>query len=442
MNDNSRSPTDLEASIAALWHLNPVDWGELSRAPEFARLCDICQHRYPTSRVSPRQRLVFALSNALRAFGLTNGSTSQGETLISIEDASAQLDAAFRRTQSIYTYLCPLDWAGNLPNLTFGSNYIKKFLAAELEDLVDAPRLKRTHPTRAFDAECFSEFNWLVVKEVVPLGTKPETRTVRNFSNNFNVDFGSIEPHPDRFPKSVELALFALLLVPWEDWTYYAAIDWRAFRVPWIYATHDDIFDLIAPPPSPDSLSWLQETGTDQHGEEVEFMVPAQLSLDCADASVALNDTAWLDLERARQSPLFETPIAHFLVRAFLSDGIDEFLAHITAIEAAVGLGIDYDNRGRPKLANCKNPGATKRMAMRLSALLQDQAAATDFEKLFDARSQYLHGRAMDRIPGELRVSARRLARRTVTALTKVALDNPSLSRDEYLNKLLGSVPF
>lgn len=42
-------------------------------------------------------------------------------------------------------------------------------------------------------------------------------------------------------------------------------------------------------------------------------------------------------LRLAKQSVLFGTPIVHYLVRTFLADGVDEFLAHITTIEAALG---------------------------------------------------------------------------------------------------------
>jgi hypothetical protein len=52
-------------------------------------------------------------------------------------------------------------------------------------------------------------------------------------------------------------------------------------------------------------------------------------------------------VELAKQSVLFETPIVHFLVRAFLAEGVDEFLAHITTIEAALGLRADYQKRFR-----------------------------------------------------------------------------------------------
>ncbi|MDA9506534.1 hypothetical protein XI09_18240 [Bradyrhizobium sp. CCBAU 11386] len=60
------------------------------------------------------------------------------------------------------------------------------------------------------------------------------------------------------------------------------------------------------------------------------------------------DDTRWEIFQKARQSPLFEGPVSHFFVRAFLADGIDEVLAHMTAIEAALGLNSDYKRAAGP----------------------------------------------------------------------------------------------
>src|SRR3546814_6897000 len=113
-------------------------------------------------------------------------------------------------------------------------------------------------------------------------------------------------------------------------------VDWRGFRLPWIYTVDDDLFIRPAPPPSADSLSlepWIVE---DNWGEEIELERPTALPLDDeAQAELArFNNGAWEQLQAARATSLFETPVEHFLVRAFLADGMDEVMAHMTAIEA------------------------------------------------------------------------------------------------------------
>ena len=311
---------------------------------------------------------------------------------------------------------------------------------AELEALVDPQRLKRINPTWTFEADRFSRFSWLVVKEVVPLDGEPGARTVPELFMELDRDFGAIEPYPRRFATAVEAALFALLLAPWEDWAVYRDVDWRAFRVPWIYTTDDDIFALTLPPPSPETLSWEPDSFIDEYGEEVEVERPTRLPLsDCAAKPLKLvNDAAWADLIRARESSLFRTPVEHFLVRGFLDDGIDEFLAHITVIEAALGMSGDHDASTRRKLRNRKNPGATARVAARLSALLGLNTAGDDFKQLFGVRSAFLHGRTLSPISSREQILARRLARETAVALMKGALTRSvSLSRDTYLDELL-----
>src|SRR3546814_4792511 len=57
-------------------------------------------------------------------------------------------------------------------------------------------------------------------------------------------------------------------------------VDWRGFRLPWIYTVDDDLFIRPAPPPSADSLSlepWIVE---DNWGEEIELERPTALPLD------------------------------------------------------------------------------------------------------------------------------------------------------------------
>jgi hypothetical protein len=354
------------------------------------------------------------------------------------EIAATRLDEAFRRPESTRIHLCPLDLADDLPALSFGSNSVRRMEAAELEALVDPRRLKSMNPTWDFDATRFSEFTWLVVKDVVPLDGEPGARAVPAFPLDLGEDFGAIEPHRKRFVSSVEAALFALLLAPWEDWVVYPNVDWRAFRIPWIYTIHNDIATIL-PPPSAETLSWEPDFFTDEYGEVIELERPIRLPLsDCAlRAPEWLNDAVWAELVRARESSLFGTPIEHFLVRGFLADGIEEFLAHITVIEAALGLNSNHRARGRPKIGG-KNPGATARVAARLTALLGTDTAGSDFKRLFDTRSRFVHGRTMSPVSSQERILARRLARKAAIALMKAALARPApASREAYLDTLL-----
>ena len=164
------------------------------------------------------------------------------------------------------------------------------------------------------------------------------------------------------------------------------------------------------------------------------------LSCACEDeakAELAIWDQSrWGVVEEAKRSVLFETPIAHFLVRAFLAEGVDEFLAHVTTIEAALGLRADYQKIFRVAPDRHKGMRATNRMRGRVAGLLGDRLYADQYEQLFDVRSAFLHGRAMTAISTQERVMARSLARQVVEALI-LATRAPITSREDFLDGLL-----
>jgi hypothetical protein len=282
------------------------------------------------------------------------------------------------------------------------------------------------------DTDHFSWCRWLVVEEELPLDPRPEARASPwRFNMMLGRDFGQIEPYKSRFPPAVENALFALLLPPWEKWTSELSIDWRGFDAPWVYSVVEDIFVQPLRPPSVDTLTWEPAFYLDGYGATVESERPVELRLDEPAAALGLallDDDRWSAVERALGSPLFETPVAHFFVRAFLSEGVDEFIAHLTTIEAALGLRADYDKRG-----------ATSRLRARIAALLNDRSAADLHKSLFDIRSDYLHGRGSKKvISSKEKTEARRLARRVVEALVARANEaNMPASREEFLSGLL-----
>ena len=75
-----------------------------------------------------------------------------------------------------------------------------------------------------------------------------------------------------RFPIQIvalQSALYFLLVAGWEEWSTMQEVDWRGFRVPWIYTLDEDLFVRPVRPPNPDSLTlepWIVE---DHWGEEI-----------------------------------------------------------------------------------------------------------------------------------------------------------------------------
>jgi hypothetical protein len=427
----------MREAMAALWRLRPPGPDNVLAHPAFVRLREICRDGYPNAgKDGPN----FALSTALRALGLPCALGGDAAHLaLPVDEAAKGLDAALCATQARRLHLAPLDLAQELPPLAFGPAKVCRFTPEELHALIDERRLKRAHLRQEFDADRFAEFHWLVVEENVVLDREPEARAVPVLFMNLSDDLGQIEPHKGRFPPALEAALFFLLLAPWETWSTMAEIDWRGFRVPWVYTLDSDIFVRASAPPSVDTLSWEDRIYDDGYGGTVEEERPVELTLQDAAATElpAWDQSCWAIVEQARQSVLFETPIAHFLVRAFLAEGVDEFLAHITTIEAALGLRADYQKRFRIAPDRHKGRRATDRMRGRVAGLLGGRQDADQYERVFEVRSAFLHGRAMTAISTEERVMARSLARRIVEALILATRARPLASREDFLDGLL-----
>ena len=428
---------EMISAMTDLWRLHPPGPNNILAHPAFERLREACRDGYPNAG---KKGPAFALSTALRALGLPcDLHKGLAHLSLSVEEAAKGLDAAMRATHAKRIHLVPLDLAADLPSVAFGPAKVSRLTADELRTFVDETRLKRFYPRQDFDAERLSEFHWLIVEDMVALDQEPEARAVPVLFMDLSQDLGQIEPHKGRFPDTVEEALFFLLLAPWESWSTMAEVDWRGFRVPWVYTVDSDIFVRPNTPPSPDTLSWEPQIYDDGYGGTIEAERPVELHLqdDAATELPVLDQNRWVIVEQAKQSVLFETPITHFLVRAFLAEGVDEFLAHITTIEAALGLRADYQKSFRIAPDRHKRLRATDKMKGRVAGLLSGRSYADQYERLFDLRSAFLHGRAMTAISTEERVMARSLARKVVEALILATRSGSVSSRENVLDDLL-----
>ena len=421
--------------LAVLWRIPPPGPDNLLTLPAFVALSELLDRRYGGGKAT------FALSNALRSFGLPCGLPPDKSALtLDLSSAAATLAAAYSCRTTVRRYICPLDLADDLPQMAFGNARVAQFTAEELEKLFDAPRLRRNFPVLPFESGRLAQFHWLVVEEECAVDPRPEARAVPMLFSYMRRDFGEIEPYLGRFPPAVEGALFFLLLARWEEWATMPDVDWRGFRIPWIYTLDEDIFVGPARPPSPDSLSLEPWITHNDWGEEIELERPTYLPLDDG-AKTELprfTESAWTELQAALATPLFETPVVHFLVRAFLADGIDEVIAHMTAIEASLGLESDHKGKLRPRPDPHPKLSATNRVAARIGAALTDAKAVQDYRALFELRSAFIHGRpGLQKISTPQRVLARRLARRVACALISLATTYSSSSREGVLADLL-----
>lgn len=83
------------------------------------------------------------------------------------------------------------------------------FTADELLALIDPLAVDRLRPSWSFNADRFSQINWLVVRETVALEANVGKRALPWLFETLNRDFFKIEPHKERYPAPVERALFS-----------------------------------------------------------------------------------------------------------------------------------------------------------------------------------------------------------------------------------------
>lgn len=426
----------LFAALEALWQIPPPSPENLWSSPEFLALKTLLVQRYRNGIST--FGIEISIGNTLKALGLPCQTAHIPNSLLpNLHDVAASITYEFERTTVKRRYLCPLDLADDIPELHFGNARVGYFSAAELELLFDAPRLGRCFPGVQLDARRLSEFHWLVVEEDVSLGKDSPSRRGGFLDSRYDKDLGEIAPYSGRFPAAVEQALCFLLLAPWDEWAQMKEVDWRGFRLPWIYTLDDDLFAFPSPPPSPERLSWEPHFIQIAHDEWDESERPLRLQSFAGQDDIlqALNHAKWTDFQTAKASDLFSTPVNHFMVRAFLAEGIDEVMAHLILIEAAFGTESDHKHKLRPK-TDRHNGSATRRVAARLSAAIGRSIVAEQYQALYDMRCTYIHGRADDRvISTEQRVLARRLAREATNAL--VMLAQQGRTREEVLAQLL-----
>lgn len=394
-------------------------WG----SREFVAVKELLIKRYHNGKST--FGLELSISNALRSLGLPCSTphlpTQPGRELGQVASA---LVHEFQRSTIRRRYLCPLDMADDLPTIQFGNAKMRRFTAAELQVLFNAPRLERCFPDIRLDVLRLSQFHWLVVEEDVSVRRDSGNRQFSLLDLPMNKDLGEIVPHGGRFPAAVERALFLLLLASWEDWSEMLEVDWRGFRVPWIYTLDDDLCTFPTTPPAAERLSWEPHFHQVDHDEWVESERPLWLRTSATAEDVRQDlDSCWarLQVPSTLDSELFSTPVEHFLVRAFLSDGIDEVMAHLIVIEAA--FGTESDHKHKLRLARDRYAeSATRRVAARLSAAIGKSGAAKEYLDLYDMRCTYIHGRHEGRIIStQQRVLARRLAREAANALVDLA---------------------
>jgi hypothetical protein len=438
------APLRVQRAISRLWGKGFASEDEAFRSPAFWQLAHECHTAYgaparfseqpdDADDVTGEPGCLQWHKSKLRTAFRNLGAPWYGAAIPDASTVSEKIHFGYEGGVCTRVYLVPLDRAPkNLPRTDFGPCRIGRFSEAELADLVNAAALRR-HQRHPFDLGKFSQFSWLVVQETVQLEPAAKRDWITRLLEEPSIGFGLVDVYRRRFPTVVERALMTLLLHPWEDCARCASFDtWKPFDLPWYYPVNSDPFEVPRVVPDFASLSW--EPYLTPNGDVIEHDQPARRDFEkiVFDDFEAKCRHAWTSLQTVcpldqTSSCAFNRLIEHFLLRAYWEDGIDELVMQMTAVDAAIGK---------------QEQGSTKAIARRLRKLLDDEDAKAEFEKLYNLRCGYIHGRGeKSAIRASDLVAARRLARRAAESVLSYAKDNPSATRCQMLDELEGAKP-
>ena len=344
---------------------------------------------------------------------------------------------AFDRRESNVRYLAPIELVEfAMPRIDCGFFEIRKFSKAELDKLLETEVNRVFYRYALGNTSRLSDYWFLVVDEA------EDTHPV---STRITVDLsglGSVFPSYSLPPAPVERALRVLALFDWQLAT--PRFDdppggWTRPDFPLVIRSSDD---LLRQPWTVPDLSVLEtETRGDLQGEE--FEVPAVYAEVEKEACDRLEDFCRRVGRVLRKfAPdhrwhFFEVGMT-YLVRGFLTRGLDQHLWHVTALEALLGGGVNEPIRST--------------VGKRLGAILGETRSAQKtirkrFNALYDLRCDLVHGkRLVSSVAGGDLAETRALSRSTglwfahcLHAIESEAQANPSASlpkRSELLTML------
>lgn len=430
----------------------------LEPKPAFHELVEATRDTYRQN--SPHSSQVFRVwESAVKCFFRRKGfylNCFNGEATIDLAKTFVQYDNAFTACEVPVTYLVPLEGVAfcetrngvnhlREQSINLGDFILRRFSKEELINLAGNRTNEVFYPYAVWDVEKLSRYWFIVIKsrkEVLGLGL-----ILFDFSDLPDLNYIRRKSLPKLlFP--LHPALYKLILWDWlperfqvEEWpnelsgcqwselgicfSVERALNsknrlilepWHGFRLPFRLEVNED---LIHPPPPAPGLDTLEtEIRSGFEGEEVEWPVEWFELKDKPTVELEKfirEDLAVLDASLLEKWPFFEVAL-EYATKAFFTDPFDDapqqLLWHITALEALLGKKEDE------KL--------TKTMAGRLARLLGRNAEernriAYNFRRLYEIRSDLVHGNPWENYSTLYLYLARNLARRACLRFLELA---------------------
>ena len=326
-----------------------------------------------------------AVGNWLRRSGLYHR-VSVGEALASIDELLGGFLAELSRRESTVTHLALLEHVSfKKQRLEFERYEIVRFTKEELERLLETQVRADFFPWATLPTRELARYWWLVIRE------KASTDAIGSPGKiSFSLkDLDIVPRYYTELPQAVESVVQELALFKWRPlWATEEDPSWRPCRIPLCLRLNDHKPTPVSGPRADISMLDTQPEFDPYTNEEVgeEPLILFSFSAREAESFETFLRREGTLLHRALKTawskPLAETA-SSFFAKAFVADGVEQLLWHITTIEALLG---------EP------GGGSTERLARRLAAALgtsdADRTAIRGtFEELYGFRSELVHGR-------------------------------------------------
>jgi len=351
----------------------------------------------------------------------------------------SELHKTYLQDTHTKTYICPLNFIDQDLTMEFGSSRLGRCDPDKLQEYFHKSMIYFRGLN--FDIQKLTAFNFLIINEEYTDEHLGEARTGLFAFMNREYTFGGFLIHKQYFPKVVEDAIFYLLLAPWEEVLYESMDSIPTFSIPWVYETTDDILHNPHFLPDITQLAFEPKWFSTPDGVEIEREVPIEIQMHpnfFIETTKKNEDNLWGKFEAVQDLPLFSKPIKHFFIRFFMSEGVDQLLALLTAIEAALALEMDLNtNWKKENLINHKNTNATRLISIRLNNLLGGEEHGKTFAEMYKLRNKYIHGHMTDEpISNQQMGNLYGVARKMILKLIDLSHEKRHLTREEILISL------
>ena len=314
---------------------------------------------------------------------------------IDVQQAAERYRQAFRNETNTVSLIAPLEFVDFTGGpVGWGEYRIRQFSRAELDSALRNQAKKIFCKWAHIDTETLTDYWLLLAQHTIP-AKKPGTVRIHIESR--------VEPTYTGYPVQIEAALKDLALFDWGTVRPFDAsppgkslrpryTKWDAPfhpHIPFVISVSDSLIEWPSRAPDFSILETLPYFNPVTGEESGERPTPGMhLSQEETEAITRfLQSVAELSKNRLLYQSEWDfiDMSLRFLVKAFTSEGLEQLLWHMTAIEAALGEKVEA--------------GLTKLLKTRVSNILgTGEAERKDYGKLFDElysyRSDLVHGNA------------------------------------------------